>query len=120
MMQSTKVKPHDEQGHYNPKPLALNKTATALAKVPNAMDMDKNRRCGPPGDKRPPLICFKCRKSGHMARDCHQKLDVRNMTYDKIMAYAKDIRRKQSLKCVILERQQSLLAFHGCRSTTQR
>ena len=95
MTQSVKVQPRDEQGRYNPKPSASNKTAAAPAKAPDAMDVDKNRRCGPPGDKRLPLICFKCRKPGHMARDCCQKLDVQNMTYDEIIAYAKDFSEKK-------------------------
>ena len=95
MTQSMKAQPCNEQGHYNPKPLALRETAVAPAKSPNAMDMDKNRRHGPPGDKMLPLICFKCRKPGHMARDCHQTLDVRNMTYDKIVAYARDFSEKK-------------------------
>ena len=95
MMQSAKAQPHNNQGHYNPKLLASNETAAAPAKAPNAMDINKNRRHGPPGDKRLPLICFKCRKLGHMARDCHQKLDVRNMTYDEIIAYAKDFSDKK-------------------------
>ena len=93
MMQSTKVQPCDDQGHYNPKPSASNETAAAPAKAPDAMD--KNRRHGPPGEKRPPLICFKCRKPGHMVRNCRQKLDVRNMTYDEIVAYAKDFLEKK-------------------------
>ena len=76
MTQSAKVQPQDKQGHYNPKPSASSETAAALAKAPNAMDMDKNRRCGLADQKRLPLICFKYRKPRHMARDCHQKLDV--------------------------------------------
>ena len=76
MIQSAKAQPCDKQGCYNPKPLALSETAAAPAKVPDVMDMDKNRRHGPPGDKRLPLICFKCRKPRHMVRDCHQKLNV--------------------------------------------
>ena len=95
MMQSAKVQPRDEQGRYNPKLLASNETAAAPAKAPDAMDVDKNQRCGLPGDKRPPLICFKCRKPGHMARDCRQKLDVRNMTYNEIIAYVKDFSEKK-------------------------
>ena len=76
MTQSMKAQPCDKQGCYNPKLLALSETTAAPAKAPNAMDVDKNRRHGLPGDKRLPLICFKCRKPGHMARDCCQKLDV--------------------------------------------
>ena len=95
MMQSVKVQPWDEQGCYNPKLSVLNKTAAAPTKAPNAMDVNKSKRCGPPGDRRLPLICFKCRKPRHMARNCHQKLDVQNMTYDKIIAYAKDFSEKK-------------------------
>ena len=46
MTQSTKVQPRNEQGRYNPKPSASNKTAAAPAKAPDAMDVDKNWRCG--------------------------------------------------------------------------
>ena len=95
MTQSAKAQPCDDQGCYNPKPSTLNETTVAPAKAPDAMDVDKNRRCGLPGDKRLPLICFKCRKPGHMARDCCQKLDVRNMTYDEIVAYARDFSEKK-------------------------
>ena len=75
--------------------MALNETAAAPAKAPDAMDVDKNRRRGPPGEKRPPLICFKCRKPGHMARDCRQRLDVRNMMHDEILAYTKEFAEKK-------------------------
>ena len=95
MTNTAKEQPRDDQGRYNPKPLASNETAAAPAKAPDAMDVDKNQRHGPPGEKRLPLICFKCRKPGHMARDCHQKLDVWNLTYDEIIAYAKDILEKK-------------------------
>ena len=95
MMQSMKAQSRDEQGCYNPKLSTLNKTTAAPAKAPDTMDVDKNRRCRPTDQKRPPFICFKCKKPGHMARDCHQKLDVQNMTYDEIIAYVKDFSDKK-------------------------
>ena len=95
MMQSEKVQPCNEQGCYNPKLSALNKTAVAPTKASNTININKSKRCGPPGDQRLPLICFKCRKPGHMARNCCQKLDVQNMTYDKIIAYSKDFSEKK-------------------------
>lgn len=49
---------------------------------PVPMDVDRS--------KRGPLICFKCKRPGHMARDCRSRLDVRNMSYEEIMEYAKE------------------------------
>jgi len=37
-----------------------------------------------------PIVCFKCRKSGHMARDCQAKYDINSMDYDSLKAYMKE------------------------------
>jgi len=54
----------------------------SLKHDPNAIEVDRARQ--------PPLVCFKCRKPGHMAQDCRSHLDFHAMNYEQIMAYAKD------------------------------
>ncbi|KAF5372653.1 hypothetical protein D9615_009863 [Tricholomella constricta] len=56
-------------------------TNPAPARDPNAMDVDRN--------KRGPIICYKCRRPGHMAKDCRSRMDVRNMSYEEIINYCK-------------------------------
>ena len=71
--------PQQAQAQAPPRPAPANPPPV---RDPNAMDVDRNQRG--------PLICYKCRKPGHMARDCRSRLDVRNMSYDDLMNYAKE------------------------------
>ena len=44
------------------------------------MDVDRSA-------KRPPLVCYKCRKPGHMARNCRSCVDIRRMNYEELSGY---------------------------------
>jgi hypothetical protein len=70
------TQPRPNWGQFS-KPAAPTTTA-APAKDPNAMDVDRQRRpqqSQGQSQQRPPLICFKCRKPGHLARNCRSKDD---------------------------------------------
>ena len=94
------TQPRNNAGQYDSKPVA----PAAPAKDPNAMDIDRQRRRqtvgqGQSQQQRPPLICFKCRKPGHLARNCKSKMDVRAMTYEELMATVKeDLNLKEARK----------------------
>ena len=45
--------------------------------------------------RRPPLVCFKCRKPGHMAINCRSTVDVRFMGARELIAYAQSELDKQ-------------------------
>jgi len=37
-----------------------------------------------------PIICYKCRKPGHIARNCKSTVDINSMDFDALKAYMKD------------------------------
>jgi len=46
-----------------------------------------------------PLVCFKCRKPGHMARQCPSAVDINSIDYDGLKAYMKtEIAKEEALK----------------------
>ena len=51
-------------------------------KDPNAMDVDRSN-----WRKRPPIKCYNCQGTGHMARDCTQERKARQMTYAEMKDY---------------------------------
>ena len=42
-----------------------------------------------------PIICYKCRQTGHIARNCQSKLDIKSMDYNAIKAYMKEELQKE-------------------------
>jgi hypothetical protein len=81
-----RTQPRTNEGHFDNKP-------PMPAKDPNTMDVDRGWRRGPSGQSQQqwlPLICFKCRKPRHLARNCHVKMDVHAMTYDKLVATVRE------------------------------
>jgi hypothetical protein len=48
--------------------------------VPMDIDQSRSRNFG----ERKPLICWKCRKPGHRAVDCKERINVMEMTYEEI------------------------------------
>ena len=49
------------------------------------MDVDRTRTRGSFPQRRP-LICYRCKQPGHMARDCQSKVNYTDMTFDEIRA----------------------------------
>lgn len=54
--------------------------------VPMEIDSGKQRRN---------FICYKCRKPGHIARNCQSAVDVRNMDYESIKAIMREELQKE-------------------------
>ena len=50
------------------------------------MDIDATRRKGTN-----PVLCFRCDKPGHIARDCPHRFDVRYMSIDERSDFAQQI-----------------------------
>ena len=94
------TQPRNNAGQYDNKPA----TPAAAAKDPNAMDVDRQQRRqtvgqGQSQQQQLPLICFKCRKPGHLARNCRSKMDIRAMTYEELVeAVKEDINLKEATK----------------------
>ena len=55
------------------------------------MDVDRSN-----WGKRPPIKCYNCQGTGHMARDCRNERKVRQMTYAEMRDYveAQEAQRK--------------------------
>ena len=68
-----------------------NQGNAAGQKDPNAMDVDRSN-----WGKRPPIKCYNCQGTGHMARDCRNERKVRQMTYAEMRDYveAQEAQRK--------------------------
>jgi hypothetical protein len=69
-------------GQSGSKPIMIGQGASTGPRDPNAMEVDRSQKG--------PLICYKCRGHGHIARDCKSRMDVRAMDYAQIMEYAKE------------------------------
>ena len=63
---------------------------TSGQKDPNAMDVDRSN-----WGKRPPIKCYNCQGTGHMARDCRNERKVRQMMYSEMKEY---IEQQEALK----------------------
>ena len=44
-----------------------------------------------------PIICYKCRKSGHMARHCPSTVDINSMDYESLKAFIKEEIAKEEI-----------------------
>ena len=45
-----------------------------------------------------PLICFKCRRTGHKANECGSNVNINSMDYDALKAYMKEELQKETEK----------------------
>ena len=73
-----------------PQGAGSNQGNAAGQKDPNAMDVDRSN-----WGKRPPIKCYNCQGTGHMARDCRNERKVRQMTYSEMKEY---IEQQEALK----------------------
>jgi hypothetical protein len=48
------------------------------------MEIDSGRR------NKGPLVCFKCRKAGHIARNCQSRFNINSMDYEALKAFMKE------------------------------
>jgi len=47
------------------------------------------------GKRKGPLICYKCRKTGHIARNCQSSVDISTMDYASIKALIMEDLKKE-------------------------
>jgi Retrotransposon gag protein/Zinc knuckle len=67
---------------HSPKPFSTNPTTYERREpVVVPMEVDTGRK------NRPRLICYKCRKPGHMARDCQSSVDIGALDYEGLKAH---------------------------------
>jgi hypothetical protein len=57
---------------------AVNPLASSSSNVPTPMDVDATKRGGVHA-----MVCYRCKKTGHLRKDCPQSFDVRFMTEDE-------------------------------------
>lgn len=50
------------------------------------------------GKKSKTVICFKCRKPGHIARDCQSTFNINNLTYDDLKVYFQNEEEKKDFQ----------------------
>ena len=73
-----------------PQGAGTNQGNTAGQKDPNAMDVNRSN-----WGKRPPVKCYNCQGTGHMARDCRNERKAHQMTYAEMKDY---IEQQEALK----------------------
>jgi hypothetical protein len=72
------------------RPVSSQSLAPSAKREPDVVPMELDS-----GRQRRTLICFKCRKPGHMARNCQSTVDVRSMDYESIKAIIKEELQKE-------------------------
>ena len=65
-----------------PQAPGTNQGNAAGQKDPNAIDVDRTN-----WGKQPPIKCYNCQGTGHMARDCTNARQARQMTYAEMKDY---------------------------------
>lgn len=70
-------KPHFSSQQFQP---------TMPAKQPDVVPMEVDSGW----KKVKSIVCFKCRKPGHIARDCQASVDINSMDFDTLKAYMKE------------------------------
>lgn len=55
------------------------------------MDVDSNR-------KRSQVMCFKCHKPGHIARNCRSSIDINAMSYDALKEHFEGLSKDKEEK----------------------
>ena len=96
--------PHQNNGQYTrawqprtfqlrPQATGLNQGNAAGQKNPNAMDVDRST-----WGKRPPIKCYNCQGTGHMARDCRNERQAHQMMYAEMKDYIEQQEAQQEDK----------------------
>ena len=93
------TQPWNNVGQYNNKPVV----PTVPARDLNVMDVDEQQQQqtvgqGQSQQQRPPLICFKCWKPGHLVHNCRLKVDIRAMMYKELVVAIKSEEQEKEAK----------------------